>query len=445
MSRSNPAKFVDVVDLRTLRRTLKGIKSGEADCRTEVVETVEQLFLNDNELRPRSEIRDQLNEADVELVDTIENLVTKSYKEEILEGLDADNLLSHISGHTSTSIEILSEELSLREIEYLQSHFKFVDRSTDLYSFKFQGEILENISNQASNSGEAQRILLDELKTLDNSHFFKNAAGTLPAPLVGNVDYDPKPRLVHFEDKDHLYMEFWSLGGTNPIYDVNRGDYINIDEREKTAAKVHLDSQTIEAVSTKASDEDHLNNIANRILELFETTEEYQTDGGNLQSLISQQNTDLYTSVSISDDDIDAAHDHIGIMSTLVSFRGSNNNYRATSREDSEVTTEDIVDELAAGRDYKRSHVQVLIAADDPMDQYSLVYPDEVEDLVDINDDMTIHEIVEEFRDESTYAQVRKFTVVLNTDKDTIRVWKSQCSPRTRRLVFHAFASELGW
>ena len=439
--------IIDTVDYRTVKRTLKTISNNNTDASQPSIEFVQKLLatVNINKVNRRN-LKEQFQAADEETSNEIASLICRKAAQSILESLEEDNKINHIDAVRTESIERLREVLNLREVEFFQSHFKFVDRSTSLYSFQSDGgSIFDTIQSEAETADRAQELLQNEIVDANIANTYQLAAGKSPAPLIGEVDYNPLPRIIHFEDAEHVYFEFWTLGGTHPIYDVNRGDYVNVDIREKTSLRVHLDSNTIEAVTTKPSSDGHLDKVVDKVLERFALSQDSRPDGGLMSFSDTESSQHIFDDTTIDDSDIVRANEQIGVLSTLLSFRGLHNNYRATNRDDAEVTVEDIVEELAKGRDLRRSHVQIILAADSPNDDYQVIYPDEVEDHVDIHENMTIHDIVEEFREESDYASIRKFTVVLNTDKNTVRVWKPNCSPRTRRLVFHSFASELGW
>jgi len=435
MSASEPAQIIDALDYRTIKQALNEIQQGAGfaeDLRTSASE------LGDSP--DRDEIKEWLSRHQ-DYAEEVANAIAINKQKSIIRSFEGKEKFVEETEQGERDPDDIISHLSLTDTVYYNSFFKFADMSTKVFSTEYRDGIFQRISSEADSAQEAKELFQDHISENEEiDDVYLQAANDVPAPLIGQVDFNPKPRIIKFEDDDHVYFEFWSMEGERSYYDVNKGDYITIDQRARTSVRVHLDTGIMEYVSSKSS-EDHRRAVIDIIVDNFWTSDEVRTDGG-LQALATGGEL-LHSPVTISDDDISDVKENVGLLSTLDGFRGGFTNVRLTSRNNSDVENDPDHQHFEDNRDYRLSHPQILLG--ERNGEYELLDRDEISGEITISPDMSAEEIVEEFAENSDYDDVHRFTVVLNTDNDTARIWKVRCSPSTRRLVFHLISDELGW
>jgi len=437
MSTRQRGEIINVLDYRSIKSTLDKIANDEEE---DINENIQQAVSEVPEYPSREQIRIWLKKQDDEVADSISSLLSLNKKKSILRNIEQK--VEYIEESESNSVPILASHLTLKDVAYYESHFKFADMTAGIYGMKSKEGIFGEIYTEAETAEQAKEIFISRvLEREDINNQYAEAADEIPTALIGDVDYNPRPRIVKFEDSNHLFIEFWSIKGKNTVYDVNEGNYITIDERARTSLRIHLDSGTIEYISTKDSS-DHRKAVLDYVIEKFSLEREVRSDGGLMS--FTTDGTSLFTDIEIDSSDVIDVKKNVGLVSTLDGFRGRNTNSRLTARDSGDVENDPMHRQLERGRDYRISHPQILLGERED-GEYELVDPIEIRDDFSFDEDMSVDDIVDEIREMTDYLSVRKFTVVLNTEKNTVRIWKESCSPSTRRLVFHLLADELGW
>lgn len=436
MSQKNSGDIVNVLDLRILKDTIKSIKNDEDNSLDAGVrEAVSKL----EESPSRETLRRWLSEQSEEVAEKIGSLFVERKKKSILR--KRQRKLRYMGDFESPSIDTIASYLSLTDICYFDSYFKFANRTMTVHKMKRCEGIFGEIDSNSDSPQEARDLFKRKVRERsDISNRYAEAAEEIPSALISEVDVEPRPRLIKFEDSSRIYMEFWSVKGKESFYDVNRGDYVTIERRAKTAVRFHLDSNVIEYASTDDS-KNHRSATLNTALEKLAFPQETRTDGG--LSAFSETGDKLYSDITIKDVDVKTVKENIGILSTLDAFRGQSTNSRVTARDNTSVESDPIHPQLEKGRPYRKSHPQIILGQKDG--EWELLDPSEIDDDFDFDDDISIEEIVDELREKTDYDRIRKFTVVLHIDNDTIRIWKENSEPDVRHLVFSLIVDELGW
>ncbi|SFR34256.1 hypothetical protein [Halogeometricum limi] len=426
--------LADTIDYRSIKRGLQSVNSSLDDSIPD--ETLREEILTGDWDLGREKFADWLASVD-EILQTyiIQQLVFKK-KRFLLEDEIGDKT-RYISESLADASSVLANELDLNSVAYYESFFNFSERTTSVHRIAEMGGIFQQIRDDADTVQEAREIFLQGVESDDRiPEHYRYAVNSL-SPIIGDVQYEPKPRLVSFEDEDHIYMEFWKVGEEITQFDVNRSDYTTIQTRSRTAVRIHLDTGFIEYASDQSS-KDVRGTVLDKLMYHFAGDEsEMVTDGG---VSLGKQRHDVIT---VTDSDIDKINERIGVMSTLDTFHGKYTNTSLHSIDDRPTQQDDLHRQLRM-RGYIKSHPKILLGVDGQ--NYELIKPSEVEDDYSFEDDVPkIEDLVDQIQRKSSYTKIEKVTVVLNADQDTIRIWKSAIPPEVRRMLFHMIAEELDW
>lgn len=380
--------------------------------------------------------------------ESIFNKVTSHTKQELLDKIKHQDFMGSTEGGTENededklslntpkklNEEALLEQYTLSDFYYFDSFFHYTDHSYFIFNISELNSIFQKIHNQVEDASRAGEALKSFCEDNNFSSFYIHALEPLPSPLIGDVDDDPKPRLIKIEDKDHIYAEFWSLGREINDFDVNIGDYKTIDTLDKAIVRIHLDTGHIEFTSDSGRVK-RQKKILRNILANF-----------NAQGSPSKSDIDeMFEKIEITDQQIRKVKEKLGVLSTLDEFRGSRANLRYTSVKKRNVESDPSHSNTEKARDYKKSHPRIVLGEKD--DQWQFIYPNDILDHAEDEpeEEETLKEILNELDSEEDYNRVDQFTVTLNSDKDTLRIWKKRCTSGMRRLIFHLLRRELGW
>lgn len=351
---------------------------------------------------------------------------------------DNERYLKYIDvNHNDNGEETLLDNVI--DIYYYDSFFRYTDHSTKLYSIDELGGVFADIAREAKYIDEAKELFVEHVREQnDIDEAYLAALDDYPAPLIGEVEHQARPRLLKFEDVDHLYIELWSIGDTFSRFDVNEGDYKTIESLARTVVRVHFDTGILEYTSDDTT-KGHRESVLTNLLDQFNQTSNPGSD----------QATN-YSQRTITDPHIRQIKKNIGVLSTLDSFRGIQANLRYSSVKDRNVETAPTHSNMERSRDYQKSHPRILIGWTDGgwelIEKDDLVCdPDLDLDETSFEEEDAVSNVVQKIREQGQYDRVRQFTIPMNTDKDTLRIWKKRCSPETRRTIFHLIADELGW
>lgn len=420
MSSSQPrVELLDSLEMRAIRRGLHETEVGpDANSSRQEIKTWVQNHPNEQE----SFLQELVTAAKQVLLDENENY---------LEYIDVNQ--------ADDDDRSLVEVIDLFDAYYYDSFFGYTDHSTKLYSIDEPDGIFAEIADEAGSIDEAKTLFIEHCQDRDDiDEAYLAALDEVPAPLIGEIEHEARPRLVKFEDSNHLYIELWSIGDTFSKFDVNEGDYKTIESLARTVVRVHLDTGILEYTSDDTT-KGHRQSVLTDLLELSNQTSNPGSD----------QATN-YSEKIITDRHIRQIKENVGVLSTLDSFRGARANLRYSSVDDRNVETDPTHGNMERSRDYQKSHPRVLVGWADG--RWELIKKDDLVDDSDIDldeasfeEEDAVSNVIREIKEQGQYDRVRQFTIPMNSDKDTLRIWKKRCSPETRRTVFHLIAGELGW
>jgi len=425
----------EFIDYRSIKQ---GLSEVDASLSEESPNDGLRSALRSFEYSDRERFKQWFDDLDDDVQDHLADRLIRSKKLSLLEE-DIDNKKRYIEDSVAEDARGLADSLDLSTIQYYESFFTFGDRTSSLHSIDQVGGIFAKINENAETVEEAQDIFREnvrESETIDD--LYAQAAGQYPSPIIGDIDYYPKPRTIRFTRPNRMYAEYWKKGEEITRFDVNRSDYMTITTRSRTAVRVNLEKGLIEFASQDNSD-NHQKAVLDELVDNFAIEDGVETDGG--LSLTQQE----HSRVSISSSDVEQVNENIGIMSTLDSFRGRIANTSLHSIKQRPVDRDENHEELKE-RGYIKSHPRLLLGVKD--DEYELLDPEEVYDdyAPDIEDDIPdMDTLVDEIRENSSYDSVERYTIVLNADENTFRIWKAAQKPSVRELVFNLVAEELNW
>jgi len=419
VSSSQPnLELIDSLEMRSIRRGLY-----EADVGPETTAS-------------RQELKEWVQEHPDQGEAFLQELVAAA-KEVLLD--DNESYLEFISVNQDDEEASLTESIDLFDAYYYESFFGYTDHSTKLYSIDELGGVFADIADEAESITRAKELFRGHCQGRDDiDEAYLAALDDYPAPLIGEVEHQARPRLLKFEDPDHLYIEFWSIGDTFSKFDVNEGDYKQIESLARTVVRVHFDTGILEYTSDDTT-KGHRENVLADLLDRFNQTSNPGSD----------QATN-YSEKIITDHHIRQVKNNIGVLSTLDSFRGARANLRYSSVDDRNVETDPTHSNMERSRDYQKSHPRILVGWNGG--GWELIEKDDLVDDQDLDldeasfeEEDAVSNVISEIREHGQYDRVRQFTIPMNSDKDTLRIWKKRCSPETRRTIFHLIADELGW
>lgn len=347
-----------------------------------------------------------------------------------------ENKLEHIEG-TGDTLHVVADALNLREVCYYDSYFTYTNHTTRVYEASELGGVLGDIAEEAASATEAREMFTEfasEESDLDEA--YAQAAEEIPAPLIGNVGDRTRPRVVEFEDENHLYVEYWSRGNSKDGFDISTGDYTKIQTAYRAVLRVDLETGLIE--TTGDSSQKSNEGLVERFLSEFNGSGEVSR-------------------VHIRGDDVRETKQNLALLTTLNEFVGEDAKLRFTRNNSGNVEADPVHDEAEENRDYSRSNFQIIIGQQS--NNWELVYPPEVMDEYvsegaeaetddegnefDVGAVLTAMEGEEDERGD--YDDAMNLTLGLNSEKATFRIQKKAMSPNTRRQVFGMLAENLDW
>lgn len=436
---SNQTTFSNTFDLRVIRSSVNKIQNGvEAGLNGHLREKLQQLddnFSRDDLEQVVSDL-DKSNfrdfERSVRREERLSTLHSNSSKLSYIENIDVD-----ANSETSETIERVMEQMTTRETSYYNSHFKFSNSSLHLFKVEEFGGVFSNLLDQDYTVDQYNEEFANQVRERDDiDDLYAEAAEGL-GPTVGNLESSPKPRLVWFEDHDHVLIEFWSLAGEDVVFDGQGGFSIEYNVRTRSAARIHLDTGIIEIFDGKDT-EKHRQTLIDRIEQLC-NPQRAETDGGqqvvNVENILRQQ--------IISENDIWEIINSVGMLTTLESFSGHTADAKLSSVRNRDVRSDASHDDLKEDRPLERANVKLFF--DDLDGVCEFIDPSDVSNQLTFDSDATQKDMKDEISDQMGYDNIDHVTVTLNEDNNKFRIQKENCSPSARKMVFHLVTNNLDW
>lgn len=412
MGQSEHSRLIDALETQTLQRGLReaGVKLEKNGDTTNVNPS-------------RSDVRTWFQQNDGE-VDTVLDDFERGTKLQTLEvlGPKTKNVEEAKGG-----LNVIADALNLREVYYYKAYFGYTDHTTRVYRTELGG-LLEEITEEAESAEQAQEMFLTYCEE-NNLETYKQAAEEIPAPLITNLGDNSRPRLIHFEDQNHLFVQYWKRGNIITELDIETGDLKNISTVYRPTLRLHLDSGLIESTGDR--------------------TDERNTE--QIQEFLSAFNGEhTWTSPVDIRSAIETTKDKLALQVSLDEFEGDEDEAKlrfARSDTVSNVEADSKHQDTEEERDRVRSNFQLILGR--TPDGWELIYKQAIEEMFSDWDpsDVTLSRVKDMFLDEEPYSEIADFTVSLNGDQDkqTIRVLGKSREPNLYRTVFHFFADELGW
>lgn len=192
-------------------------------------------------LRQFNQVTDQY---DTYSEDTVEELIEQgknTLRLQMQEGRDHWKYLKENRG------QLLGDE-DLFQISY---------RKLAYYAVAMNNSGLETspIPHEFTSGHEITELIESENHTLDQLReaILSNGSDDIEAAFstVGRNIWDvlgeyPEIRLAHFEDRDHIYLEFWVKAKEDREFHERRGEFLEFPKLRKLDCRIHLDDQLIE-------------------------------------------------------------------------------------------------------------------------------------------------------------------------------------------------------
>ena len=426
-----PKEVADVVDLGSVKTKFRAILDGEEDAiERDVREPVASIGRPDS----REDFNEWFDDLSEEQQNAIADVLKKAQKEKILQ-----NRKYKITYFQSTDFKEshkVRDDIDLSEAVYYDSYFKFSNGSMTICSVESMDPLLERISNQAGSREEAQEMFRKGAEDRDISVDYIKAARDVPLPLVDAIENNPRPRVVRFETPSELYIELWSFGKEENIYNPEQGETLSFKSRARSQIRIHIDRGLVEYTSTRGT-KAHQETDLNHIESVFSFGDEIETDGGN------RVRSGPIEPQDITSDEIWDVIQNIGVFSTLEAFEAQNATISYSSVNKRDVKKGPGRDNIKKDTKLRRANVQILI--EDPVDKCEFIEPSQIFSTYDFDDDDNIEKVKKELTDKEGYNALEAFTISLHAKNDTLQIDKESCQPSTRTKVFNLVMEELGW
>ncbi|WP_168191250.1 hypothetical protein [Haloprofundus sp. MHR1] len=391
----NDERLINALPTRDIRRGLQNTDTDvdENASRDEILNVL-RSHPNNNQLR--SDIR-------------------KGAKTRVLE--EWANKVDNIE-NAGQGFHVVRDNLSLREIYYYDSYFQYTDHTSRVYLAQELGGLLGDMAESDELSKDEFINFCEADDDLDDAYV--QAVEDIPAPLIGDLDDTFRPRLIEFEDENHIYAEYWKTGKTKSDFDVTTGDYEKIRTVYRAVLRIDLRTGLIETAGDSSQ----------------------QKNKGLVQRFLSEfSGSDTVRRVEIRGADIRRTKDHLALVTTLNEFIGDAAKVRFTRDQSGNVEADPAHADVEGDRDYSRSNFQVIIGKEDG--EWGLVYPIEIGEYGEEDEEIAIGEILDAM--DSDYEDTMSLTIGLNSEKATFRIQKKSMAPTTRRRILQMLADELDW
>ncbi|WP_226039076.1 hypothetical protein [Natrinema sp. DC36] len=431
--------FANTYDLSVLRSSAnkisKGVEEGLNGSLREEIEALDALF-------SREEFKEWIDSLDEDLFQRLRRTVhredrrmtlrNRSSKLSYIHNVDIDSGLKK-----DEKIEKLVQQLSSRETAYYDAHFEFASTSSYLYTIDgFEG-VVGGIATDAAGPHDAEEKFAERARERDDiDETYASAAEGL-APIAGKLEKAPKPRVIKFEDEDHIFIEFWAVGTEDSIFDGQEGYSMNYNPRIRSAARMHLDTGMVEVFDGKKK-EQHRKTLVDRLEKLCNGAK-LVTDGGEQKT----REINILREKTLSEDNIWDVMDSIGMLTTLEGFGGRTADAKLSAVHNRDVRKDDTHEDLRHDRNLELANIKLFF--DDLEGIREFVKPSEIGEKIEFEKEATQSEMKEEIGKMFDYKNIDHVTLTLNEDNNTFRVQKKNCSPATRQAVFHLVSEELGW
>ncbi|MEA1930054.1 MAG: hypothetical protein U9O06_00685 [Euryarchaeota archaeon] len=400
MTPTDTTRVTDALDMRAIR---KGLQNTDYDV---------------DENASRSVFNNWIADLDGERDDFIEQLKPSA---KVAKLQPWSTKLSGITETESDDIAVNADSLTVRGAHYYDSFFHYTNHTTWVFGIQWLSGTLKQIHENATSADEAQEILRSHCKDLSEP-MYQMAAEEIPSPVIGNVDGSESPRLFHFENKDHLYVEYWTEGSEQDTFDVNTGDYKVAQTLQRTCFRIHLDSGLVEITgdASRGPNKDALKAFLERL-------------GGN----------PVIGDVNIGTEGIQKAKENLAFIVSLDEFDGEDAKIRFSKNDNGDVEADPYHSDTESERERVRLNMQLLYGR--TQNGWELIYRKEVGQQYSDSEEVEVGQLIKDLKRSGPFKQILPLTVGLNREKSSIRFYPEEISPPTRRTIFHLFADELEW
>lgn len=319
---------------------------------------------------------------------------------------------------------VIRDSLNLRQVCYYDSYFRFADRTTRAYKIPELGGVLQDIAENGESASEARDRFLNYCESTELDQAYSRAAEEFPAPLIGDIGDDFRPYVVEFENPDNLYVEYWQKGNKESLFDIQSGDYRQIQTRYRAALRVDLSTGIIQAAgdSSQRSHEP----LVERFLTEF-------------------NGSDQADRIYIQGSQIHDAKRNLALLTSLDEFLGDEAKLRFTRNQAENVEADPAHDQVNQQRENTKSNFQVFLGRTN--NQWELVFPTEIDvATLESDEEITVNDIINAIdRSENSYESIMDLTLSLDSERSTYRIQKKAISPSTRRRAFQLLVDELNW
>lgn len=400
LSDDTPSRIIDSFDTRSLQRGIQEYSDDESgDHSRDEIYALLQQEKDSEELKQALKHGTRLRTAD-----------------------SISSKLKHIEKLRTPKANAAAQRLTNSELSYYNSFFSYTNHTTRVHKVPSWDGVLSEISEEASTASEAEAIFWERFEEGEIPEEIAIAAESLPAPLIGNLKSGVRPRVLFFEDANHIYVEYWSRGDVLQGFDIDSGQHETISTPYRCYIRLHLDSRLVEAGGDRNTP--HHDEIKHLMTSL----------SGN----------PINSDIEIRANDIQTVKEDLSLVVTLDEFAGEDAKLRfARNEQDGNVQADPIHAETQESRPQIRSNFQIFLGK--TSQGWELINPSSITERYTEGDTIKLASIREDLERSEAYSEVMNLTVGLNNEKSTIRIMKSALTPRTRREIFHIFADRIGW
>lgn len=185
--------------------------------------------------------------------ETVEELIDEGKQTLQLQMQQGRDLWKYLKEENS---ELVDEDLftgSYRELAYYSVTMDNSGLETTPLPFEFNSEheIYELIENEQHTADQLQERIIE-----NGGDDIKAAFSRVGRNIWDVLTEYPEIRLAYFEDRNHLYLEFWVQAKTDREFHERKGEFLEFPVLRKIDCRVHFDDKLIEIRGRKDREKD---------------------------------------------------------------------------------------------------------------------------------------------------------------------------------------------
>lgn len=202
---------------------------------------------------PRKPFRDVVSDYDEYTEQTVDELVLEGKSTLISQMQQGIDHWEYLMENKDTLPQEYKEEQSYRSLAYSLSAMN--DSGLATFPRKFSVEKNGALSELKDSDSRTIESLKEHL-IANGDQSVEKAFSRVGADIWSDLGSEPTPRLAYFEDRDHLYTEFWMQTDSKKQFHERRGEFLEFPVLRKVVCRVHLDDEYVELRGRRQREKD---------------------------------------------------------------------------------------------------------------------------------------------------------------------------------------------